>query len=283
MNVHQSTRPSTPIRAWTMALAVFCLIGVIGGIGGAAAQSLTGCQMAPATVRQLNAAAAISTRLREHLENSGAELAIIARVGSDQSDRGLKYTHAGLVWRNHPKGPWTVVQELNECGTSQSDIFDQGLMQFFLDDPFTYDVQIIVPTADLQRSLVATLANGDARRVHEPKYSVISYPRSTLYQNSNEWVLEVIAMAQGRLRKQTVLNRADAQRLHAALGYRGSRVEVGFFEQLFGSLFKPNVSFGDHPPRAFSNGSFEFVSVRSIREYLVRQKQVVSVRDLTPH
>lgn len=279
MNVHQV------VRALTRAVAVFGLIGAIGGfgvIGGAAAQSLTGCQMAPATVRQLGAAAAMSMRLRDYLETSGAELAIIARVGSDQSDRGLKYTHAGLVWRNHPKAPWTVVQELNECGTGRSDVFDQGLMQFFLDDPFTYDVQAIVPTADLQRSLIAILANGDARRVHEPKYSVISYPRSTLYQNSNEWVLEVIAMAQGRLRNQSILNRVDAQKLHALLGYRGSKVEVGFFEQLFGGLFKPNVSFRDHPRAAFSHGSFEFVSVRSIREYLTRQKQVVSVRDLIP-
>ena len=277
MNLHHSIRAMTPIRAMTIAVAVFCLLGVIRG---AEAQSLTGCQMAPATVRQLSAAAAASTRLRDYLENSGVQLAIIARVGSDQSDRGLKYTHAGLVWRDHPKGPWTVVQELNECGTSRSDIFDQGLMQFFLDDPFNYDVQVIVPTAELRRPLVAILASGDGRRVHEPRYSVISYPRSTLYQNSNEWVLEVIAMAQGRLRKQVILNRADAQRLHAVLGYRGSRVEVGFFEQLFGGLFKPNVSFSDHPYEAFSHGWFEFVSVRSIRDYLARQNQVASVRDL---
>ena len=278
MNFHQSIRASTPFRVFTMAVAVFCLVGVIGG--SAAAQSSGGCQMAPATVGQLSAAAAISTRLRDYLENTGAELAIIARVGSDQRDRGLKYTHAGLVWRDHPKGPWTVVQELNECGTGRSDIFDQGLMQFFLDDPFNYDVQVIVPTAELRRSLVAILATGDGRRVHEPRYSVISYPRSTLYQNSNEWVLEVIAMAQGRLRNLAVLNRADAQRLHAALGFRGTRVKVGFFEQLFGGLFKANVSFSDHPPGAFSHGWFEFVSVRSIREYLARQNQVASVRDL---
>lgn len=272
MNLHRS------IRALTIAVAVSCLVGVIGG--KAAAQSLTGCQMAPATIHQLSSAASMSTRLREYLENSGVELAIIARVGSDQSDRGLKYTHAGLAWRDHPKGLWTVVQELNECGTSRSDIFDQGLMQFFLDDPFNYDAQVIVPTENLRRSLVEILANGDARRVHEPKYSVISYPRSTLYQNSNEWVLEVIAMAQGKLREQAILNRADAQRLHAALGYRGSKVEVGFFEQILGDLFKPNVSFSDHPHEAFSHGWFEFVSVRSIREYLARQNQVVSVHDL---
>jgi hypothetical protein len=101
-----------------------------------------------------------------------------------------------------------------------------------------------------------------------------------MYQNSNEWVLEVIAMAQGRLRGQTILNRADAQKMHEALGYRGSKVQVSFFEQLFGGLFKPNVAFSDHPHEAFHNGWFEFVSVRSIKEYLARQSQVASAGEL---
>ena len=266
------------ISTLTIGAAMSCLVSVIGG--KAEAQFSGGCMVEPPTIRQLTSAAAMSMRLRDYLENSGAELAIIARVGSDQSDRGLKYTHAGLVWRDHPKGRWIVAQELNACGTGRSDIYDQGLMQFFLDDPLNYDAEVIVPTEDLRRSLVAVLKNGDGLRVHEPSYSVISYPRSTMYQNSNEWVLEVIAMAQGRLRGQTILNRADAQKMHEALGFRGSKVEVSFFEQLFGGLFKPNLSFSDHPYEAFSDGWFEFVSVRSIREYLARQSQVASARDL---
>jgi hypothetical protein len=27
----------------------------------------------------------------------------------------------------HPKGPWRVVHELNQCGTADSDIYDEGL------------------------------------------------------------------------------------------------------------------------------------------------------------
>lgn len=270
-----------PIGALMIAAAVWLLAGVMDN--PAKAQSLAGCASEPPTVGQLTSAASMSTRLRDYLENTGADLAIIARVGSNQSDRGLKYTHAGFVWRDHPKGRWTVMHLLNACGTSQSDIYDQGLMQFFLDDLFKYDVQVIVPTEDLRRSLVAVLKSGDGRRVHGASYSMISYPRSTMYQNSNEWLLEVVAMAQGSLRTQAILNRGDAQKLHDALGYRGSKVEVSFFEQLFGGLLKPNVSFSDHPYEAFSDGRFEFVSVRSIREYLARQNQVASIHDLIGH
>ena len=84
-------RPS--ICALTIAAAVSSLISVIGS--KAEAQSLGGCMLEPPTVQQLTSASSMSMRLRNYLENSGADLAIIARVGSDQSDRGLKYTHAG--------------------------------------------------------------------------------------------------------------------------------------------------------------------------------------------
>jgi hypothetical protein len=127
---------------------------------------------------------------------------------------------------------------------------------------------------------VAILANGDSRRVHEPRYSLISYPRSTLYQNSNEWLLEVIAMAQGRLRDQIILDRMDAQQLHTALGFRGTKVKVGFVDQLFGGLFKANVGFRDHPSSSSSHGGFEFISVRSVHDYLTRQNQVASAQEL---
>jgi hypothetical protein len=129
MNLHRAFR--------TLTIAVFCVVGVAGEV---AAESETGCQAAPATVRQLITASTMTTRLRDHLDASGAAVAIIAQVGSNQSHRGLKYTHGGLAWRDHPKGPWTVVQVLNLCGTGRSGIYEQGLMRFFLDDPLSYDV-----------------------------------------------------------------------------------------------------------------------------------------------
>jgi hypothetical protein len=269
------------IRQFIFAMTIAAAAWSGFGAERAEAQSVTGCAVRPPSTSQVRSAAVMSARLRDYLETSGAALAIVARVGSDQSKRGLKYTHAAFAWRDHPKGRWTVVQELNACGTSRSTIYDQGLMQFFLDDPLNYDAQIIVPTAPLGEAIIASLKNGDGLRVHNPHYNVVSYPRSTMYQNSNEWLLEVVAIAQGRLRNQTIVTREGAQRLHAELGFRGSEAQVGFFEQLFGGLFSANVSFADHPFDASSNGWFEFVSVRSIKDYLVRLNQTVSVEDLT--
>ena len=253
------------------------------GFGGnrADAQSATGCALRPPSMAQIRSAAAMSVRLRDYLETTGAELAIVARVGSDQSKRGPKYTHAGFAWRDNPKGRWVVVQALNACGTSRSAIYDQGLMQFFLDDPHNYDVQIIVPSRALRRAIATGLKDGDGLRIHGSRYSIVSYPRSTMYQNSNEWLLEVIALAQGRLRDQTIVSRAGAQQLHAELGFAGSKAQVTFFEQLFGGLFNANVSFADHPFADSQSGWFEFVSVRFIKNYLTRLNRTESVKELT--
>ncbi len=101
-----------------------------------------------------------------------------------------------------------------------------------------------------------------------------------MYQNSKEWLLEIIAIAQGRLHNQTIDTREGAQKLHAELGFRGSKARVGFFEQLLGGLFSANVSFADHPFDASNFGWFEFVSVRSVKDYLVRLNLTTSVEDL---
>ncbi len=68
------------ICALTIAAVVSGLVSVIGS--KAEAQSSGGCMLEPPTVQQLTSASSMSMRLRNYLEDSGAELAIIARVGA---------------------------------------------------------------------------------------------------------------------------------------------------------------------------------------------------------
>ena len=46
----------------------------------------------------------------ERLTKSGAQVALIARAGQDLSRYGVRYSHLGFVWRDHPKGAWRVIQ-----------------------------------------------------------------------------------------------------------------------------------------------------------------------------
>ena len=64
------------------------------------------------------------------------EVVLIARVGQDLAKYGLTYSHMAFAVREHPAGAWSVVHKLNRCGTAESALYDEGLVNFFADAPF---------------------------------------------------------------------------------------------------------------------------------------------------
>jgi len=98
-----------------------------------AGQACTEKAPTPETIRK---GLTLALKTRNALDASGAQVALVARVGQDLSRYGVHYSHMAYAWRDHPKGRWFVVHELNKCGTADSDIFDEGLGNFFLDDLF---------------------------------------------------------------------------------------------------------------------------------------------------
>jgi hypothetical protein len=77
------------------------------------------------------------------------------------------------------------VHELNACGTKDSDLYTDGVGNFFLTDLYRYRAQVVIPGPEVQARVAAPLAGRTARRLHEPHYNMVSYVYSTRYQNSN--------------------------------------------------------------------------------------------------
>ena len=61
----------------------------------------------------------LALHTREALEASGAQIALVGRVGRDMSKQGLRYSHMAFALRDHPKGRWLFVHLLNECGADK--------------------------------------------------------------------------------------------------------------------------------------------------------------------
>lgn len=207
-----------------------------------------------------------ATQVRESLELSGANVVLIGRVGSDQSKRKVRYTHVGYLLRNHPAGAWTVVHELNACGSGNSELYDEGLANFFMDDPFDYETRIVIPSPDLQEKIARTVLGPLKRGFHEPTYSSIAYPWSTKYQNSNGWVLELFAAAAAE--PGEVRTREDAQRWLKEKGYQPSRIHIAGGERAGARLFTPNIRFGDHPDTAWKEQLYEINTGDSAIEFV---------------
>jgi len=233
-----------------------------------AAMAGRNCDETPPDAAKTQKAIRLSKQVRDTLELSGASLALVGRIGSDQSKRGVRYTHVAYLLRDHPAGAWTVVHELNSCGSGNSDLFDEGLANFYMDDLFEYETRVVIPSPSLQEKLARTLQSPMKRALHEPTYSSIAFPWSTRYQNSNGWVMEILASAAAGA--DEIRNREQAQRWLRENGYQPGKVHIGAGERAGARLFTPNIRFGDHPDTAWQAQSYEVNTGDAALEFMHR-------------
>ena len=253
---------------------------------------------APDTVG-MTRALGLAERLQQSLDASGAQVVIVARAGQDLRKYGLNWSHLAFAYREDmpalqpivgrsailgqigaptagglmpvqpPRGTWRIVHKLNQCGTAEAAVFRQGLAEFFLDTPFRYEAAYVVPAPEVQAALMQVLID-DQRLVqwHTPAYSVVAYPWSTKYQQSNQWALETLAgsldpAASTRERAQAWL------RLH---DYRPTVLHIDALTRLGGRITRANVAFDDHPNAKRFSDHIETVTVESIFAWMQRMQ-----------
>ena len=244
------------------------LLGLALGLASAGALAGTACSDKPPSAESVRKGLQLALQTYQALDASGARLALIGRVGSDLSKHKLRYSHMGMVWRDHPKGRWTVVHMLNQCGTASSALYDEGLGNFFNDDPFAYEAIIAIPGEENQERLIKALGTALPASLFEPQYNMVAYPWSTKYQNSNQWLVEVLAAAWAPA--GTVFNRQQAQAWLKQAGYQPTLLRIGPLERLGGRMFRANIAFDDHPNELRFSDQIYTVTVESAVEFARR-------------
>ncbi|MFD2367995.1 DUF2145 domain-containing protein [Pseudoduganella sp. GCM10020061] len=237
------------------------------------ARAGTECSEKPLAPNTVAAAMNLAQATREALDASGAQVVLIARAGQDLSRYGLRYSHLGFAWRDHPKGRWVIRHELNDCGTATSALYDDGLANFFLDDMFEYQALLLIPNSADQERLAATLASGVPARLHAPAYNMLSYPFSTRFQNSNQWVLETYAASQSD-RSIPVRDREQAQAWLRLAGYKPITVEIPAVVRLGARVSRANVTFEDQPFDRRMAGKIDTVTVDSVVRFVRERDQL---------
>jgi hypothetical protein len=208
---------------------------------------------------------ALAQRTRAVLEASDAQVVLIARVGQDLSQYGLRFSHMAYAWRDHPQGRWLVVHELNQCGTAESRLFNEGLGNFFMDGMFAYEARVVVPSPEVQQRLAAMLASTAPLRMHSPRYNMLAYPFKTTYQNSNQWLLESWAAAMSEL---PVNDRAQAQAWLKLANYQPITLHIPTMKRLGGRMFRANIAFDDQPFERRMAGQIDAVTVESVARFV---------------
>ena len=104
-------------------ILIACLLLVAGVVQ--AAGSGTGCETSLPTQEEYSKAIQLGYKTQLKLEElhalNGDTVVLISRAGSNTPDKRFKnrvgefwrYTHAGLAFRDHPNGQWSIVHLLN--------------------------------------------------------------------------------------------------------------------------------------------------------------------------
>ena len=273
------------------------LIGALAIATATVATAGQTCDTAPPDTASMTRALGLAERLQQSLDASGAQVVIVARAGQDLRKYGLSWSHLAFAYREElpapqsiagrsavlgqigapmtdglprlqpQRGTWRIVHKLNQCGTADAAVFRQGLAEFFLDTPFRYEAAYVVPAPEVQAALMQVLTD-DRRLVqwHTPAYSVVAYPWSTKYQQSNQWALETLAgsldpAASTRERAQAWLQLHD---------YQPTVLHIDALTRLGGRITRANVAFDDHPNAKRFSDHIETVTVESMFAWMQR-------------
>lgn len=243
-------------------------------LGSAAHAGRTCAEPKPPKTQTIEKALNLAHRTLQALDQSGAKVVVLARAGQDLGKYGLQYSHLGFAYQEpDAQGGhvWRVLHKLNGCGSADSALYRQGLGEFFLDDLWRYEAAWVVPTPEVQSSLLAVLQ--DERRLaqmHHKPYSMVSYAWGTKYQQSNQWAIETLAMAMDPGMAGASGTRTQAQKWLLAKDYRPSTLVIGALTRLGARVSTANVAFDDHPDQKRFSDRIETVTVDSVFEWLPR-------------
>jgi hypothetical protein len=235
---------------WAALAAAALALCCAAGAAQAASAALQYCdRAATASAAQQDALLRLAALVRDELDASGARVALLARSGHDLTRFGQHYSHAGIGLRADAAAPWEVRQLYYACDERRGRLYDQGLAGFVLgaDGAATSRVAIVLlPDAEAAALERAARDNALSLRLVDGAYSANAHAWSLRYQNCNQWVAELLAVAWAGLADGADL-RERAQRWLAAAGYLPTTLDVGSHALTLAATFVPWLHHDDHP------------------------------------
>lgn len=221
--------------------------------------------------RDLALAASVARQLDEMAARDGTRVVLIARAGQDLSRYGLRYSHLGFAYRDenalNGRGAWRVVHKLNECGSSRSTLYRQGLAEFFGDGLYLHEAGVVVLKPELAARVIDGLKD-DAllATLHEPHYNMLAYPWAGFYQQSNQWAIETLAL----LADPGVVSRSTARDWLRRQDYRPTTLQLDAVTRLGARVGTAHIAFDDHPFGRRMAGQIDTVTVDSVFAWMER-------------
>jgi hypothetical protein len=213
--------------------------------------------------------------VRDEIVASGEPVALIARSGLDLRRLDVRYSHEGVALKDNAGKPWSVRELYYSCDDHKPRVYDEGLAGFLqgTDNPDTGYVSLVFLPPERAAALRTTAVDKHhALGVLGASYSANAYPFSTMHQNCNQWVIELLADAWGAGDAGTDAGaRARAQAWLRAQGYLPTVFTVSAHPMTWLADVMPWLANDDHPPHEVAHGRYD-VSMPAAIETFVQAK-----------
>ena len=213
--------------------------------------------------------------VREEIVASGQPVALVARSGLDLHRLDVRYSHAAVALKDNDGRPWSVRELYYSCDERRPRVYDEGLSSFLVgtDDPDTGYVSLVFLPPERAASLRTTAVDKHhALGVLGASYSANAYPFSTLHQNCNQWVMELLADAWGAGDAGDTPTDADARaRAQAwlrAQGYLPTVFTVSAHPMTWLPAVVPWLANDDHPPHEVAHNRYNVSMPASIETFV---------------
>lgn len=218
-------------------------------------------------------------KVEKTIATKGARVAIVARMGRPRSElpEGMHFTHVAFAVYSEI----TTSDGRKVPGYAMYNLYQQdehpdvsGLVQDYPVDFFSgvaeLEAGIIIPSAELQKRLLETIASPTYAKLHDSHYSVIANPFTLGRQNCTEFVLDVTNAA--------IYQTDDIQKIKAneKQYFTAQKVNVSPLKLMLGSMFSKEVSTSDQP------GAPVTATFETIGEYLKKYDTGSEVLTILP-
>jgi hypothetical protein len=212
--------------------------------------------------------AAFAKQIERDLAHHQACLAIVFRTGRPRAKlpEGISYTHGAFWIYSEIKGAdgkiykGYTVHNLYQGDGKTLPITRSYLRQDFPIDFISAaaedDVAIIIPTPEMQRRLMATIASPAYEGMHVANYSLVSSPFDPSRQNCTEFVLDVIAASAWQTQSYAQV------KANLKAHFMATPVKAGLLVRVFGPMVDPRLNLDDQ------KGEIETATYESISAFM---------------
>ena len=193
-----------------------------------------------------------SKQVERDLAANGARLAIVFRSGRPREDlpSGIEYTH-GSFWAYQKiqtaEGTVTNGYVSYNLYHGNGETVPKSKSYLKTDFPFDFingahepDVAVIIPTPEVQRRILSSIADGSYQRLHIEDYSLVSNPYDARFQNCTEFLLDVVAAEAWQTDNYTQL------KVNLRAHFDAQKIRAGLLARMFGPIADDRLKTADH-------------------------------------